>query len=157
MDRELVAQLEAVAESEGCELVHVEWKGGRLRLVLDHPEAVTLEHCERVSKHASNLLDVEDFGKGRYTLEVSSPGLDRELYRPKDYVRFLGHLARVRFRDPEDSARKTIVGRMERFDDEVLTLVEETAGTDRKTGESRSRSHRIPLSAIEQARLEIEL
>ncbi|MDY7095895.1 MAG: ribosome maturation factor RimP [Acidobacteriota bacterium] len=151
----LVAELEAIAEGEGCELAHAEFKGGRLLVVLDHPEAVTIQHCERVSKQISSLLDVEDFGRGRYTLEVSSPGLDRQLYRPKDYQRFLGHLARVRFRN-EDGERQTIIGRMERLDDGVLAVVE-TRGTDKKTGQPRTLEHQIPLSAIELARLEIEL
>lgn len=153
---ELVAELEGIAQGEGCELAHAEFKGGRLRLILDHPEAVTLTHCERISKQVSSLLDVEEFGQGRYTLEVSSPGLDRQLYRPRDYERFLGHLARVTFRPPEDPTRKTVVGRMERFDGTVLTLVED-CGVDKKTGRPKTATHEIPLSTIEVARLEIEL
>lgn len=153
---ELVAELEEIAQGVGCELALLEFKGGRLRLVLDHPEAVTLTHCERVSKQVSSLLDVEDFGQGRYTLEVSSPGLDRQLYRPRDYARFLGHLARVTFRPPEDPTRKTVVGRMERFEDEILTLVED-CGVDKKTRLPVTATHEIPLSTIEVARLEIEL
>ncbi|MCB1056592.1 MAG: ribosome maturation factor RimP [Acidobacteria bacterium] len=156
MSPELVAELEEIAQAEGCELWHVEFKGGRLRVILDHPEAVTLAHCEHVSKQVSNLLDVEDFGQGRYTLEVSSPGLDRQLYRPRDYERFLGHLARVTFRPPEDPTRKTVVGRMERFEDGVLTLVEDR-GVDKKTRRPQTATHEIPLSTIEVARLEIEL
>src|SRR6185369_3709461 len=76
---ELQPELEAIAESAGCELVHVEIKGGVLRLFLDKPEGITLADCEHVSKLASAYLDVVDFGKSRYVLEVSSPGLDRQL------------------------------------------------------------------------------
>lgn len=124
LSAEIEAELAQIAAGAGCELVRAEWKGGVLRLVLDRPEGITLGDCERVSKQASALLDVVDFGgnggqgeraggrgegeagssgagngKGRYILEVSSPGLDRQLDRPADYERFLGHLARVTFLD----------------------------------------------------------
>jgi ribosome maturation factor RimP len=99
---EIEAELAESAAAAGCELIHAEWKGGLLRLVLDRPDAadspdtgVSLADCERVAKQASALLDVLDFGQGRYLLEVSSPGLDRQLYRPSDYRRFLGRLVRV--------------------------------------------------------------
>src|SRR5688572_18720905 len=91
LDAELVAELEQIAAAAGCQLENAEWKGGVLRLVLDRPEGgVGLTDCEQVSKQVSALLDVVDFGKNRYTLEVSSPGLDRQLYRPRDYARFTG-------------------------------------------------------------------
>src|SRR3954468_1088259 len=98
---EIMPELEAVAQAVGCELVHAELKGGVLRLFVDRPEGVTLAECEQVSRQVSALLDVLDFGAGRYVLEVSSPGLDRQLYRPPDYERFAGHLARVTYEDPE--------------------------------------------------------
>ena len=70
-------EIERIAEASGCELWHAEVKGGVLRLYLDKPEGVTLSDCEHVSKLVSAYLDVVDFGKSRYVLEVSSPGLDR--------------------------------------------------------------------------------
>src|SRR5690349_9446948 len=86
---ELTPELEQIATAAGCELLHVELKGGILRLVLDKPDGgVNLEDCQHVSKQASALLDVLDFGKSRYVLEVTSPGPDRQLYRPRDYERF---------------------------------------------------------------------
>src|SRR5689334_21983574 len=95
---EILPQFESVASSAGCDLLHAEIKGGVMRLILDRPEGgVTLTDCEHVSKQVSHLLDVLDFGSGRYVLEVSSPGLDRQLYRPADYERFAGRLARVTF------------------------------------------------------------
>src|SRR5437868_2319022 len=68
---EIQPELEQIADAAGCELVHVEIKGGILRLFIDKPEGVTLADCEHVSKLASAWLDVVDFGKSRYLLEVS--------------------------------------------------------------------------------------
>jgi len=108
---ELRPELEQIAAANGCELVHVELKGGVLRLILDRPDGgVTLADCELVSKQASAYLDVADFGRSRYVLEVSSPGLDRQLYKPADVERFVGRLARVAFMDPESGAKKTVAG-----------------------------------------------
>ena len=152
---ELQPELEAIAESAGCELVHVEIKGGVLRLFLDKPEGITLADCEHVSKLASAYLDVVDFGKSRYVLEVSSPGLDRQLYRPRDYARFVGRLVRVTLEDSATGKKKTVVGRLEAFDlpegapegDARVVVVEEPKET----------RHEVSYRDIRQARLEIEL
>jgi len=151
---ELRGELEAIAEGEGCQLIHTEFKGGTLQLVLDRLEGVTLEHCKAVSRQASAILDVADFGAGRYTLEVSSPGLDRPLYGPDDYQRFAGSLARVTLRDPGDGARRTVVGRLGALQGNVLELAEEHMT---KRGPQVKETHRIPVATIEKARLEIEL
>ena len=87
---EIQPELEQIADAAGCELVHVEIKGDVLRLFIDKPEGVTLADCEHVSKLSSAWLDVVDFGKSRYLLEVSSPGLDRQLFKARDYARFVG-------------------------------------------------------------------
>lgn len=153
---ELEHELQGVVEGSGCELVHAEFKGGVLRIFIDRPErpgGVDLSDCEVVSKQVSALLDVLDFGPGRYTLEVSSPGLDRRLYGPRDYRRFAGSLARVTHRDPETGRKRTVVGRLGELREggacgrpEVsLNLVD------------RDETLRLPLDAIEMARLEIEL
>lgn len=153
---ELEHELVQVVEGSGCELVHAEWKGGLLRLTIDRPDrpgGVDLSDCETVSKQVSALLDVLDFGSGRYTLEVTSPGLDRRLYRPRDYRRFAGSLARVTHRDPESGKKRTVVGRLGEYRDRgaegrpeiTLHLVE------------RDEALTLPLDAVETARLEIEL
>jgi len=147
---ELRAELERVAEAHGCELVHAEYPAGRLRLFLDREAGVTLEDCEAVSKDVSALLDVLDFGRGRYTLEVSSPGLDRQLHRPKDYQRFVGRRIRVRFVDPESGRRATIAGRLAAYhevDGGAIDLVETEPRRDLA----------VRLRDIEMAKLEIEL
>ncbi|MEP0774813.1 MAG: ribosome maturation factor RimP [Acidobacteriota bacterium] len=103
LTEELMARLHRLARSEGMELVAVEVGGTprrpRLRLVLDRREgSVTLHDCEIVSRQASLLLDEADPFPGPYTLEVSSPGLDRKLYGPEDYERFRGQAVRVKMR-----------------------------------------------------------
>jgi ribosome maturation factor RimP len=148
---ELLEEISAVAESAGCELVHAEFKGGVLRLVLDRPDGITHTDCETVSKQVSALLDVVDFGNQRYVLEVSSPGLDRPLYRPQDYDRFSGRLVKVTFHDPEGGGRRTLVARLEGYrrgeaGDEVDLTDQDTGGR-----------YIIPLKNIELARLEPEI
>src|SRR6185503_512913 len=123
VDSRLATELADIATSAGCELVRVEFKGGVLRLMLDRePSAdgqtsgVTHEDCANVSRQASALLDVVDFGPARYTLEVSSPGLDRPLYQPADYARFTGRKARITVEAPGEK-KKTLIGRLAGFDD----------------------------------------
>jgi ribosome maturation factor RimP len=160
---EIIPELESVAAASGCELLAAELKGGILRLILDKPEGITLADCQYVSKQASALLDVLDFGTGRYVLEVSSPGLDRQLYRPQDYDRFAGRLARVTVQDPETGKKKTVVARLAGLrrpeGADAGTHVADTAGNaevvllDDKSGERQA----IPLKNVKLARLEIEL
>jgi len=145
---DLASELEAIAAQAGCELVHAEWKGGTLRVLIDRPEGVAHEDCERVSKQVSALLDVLDFGSVRYVLEVSSPGLDRQLYRPRDYERFVGRQVRVTYGTPE-VRKRTVVARLEGFRPETaeVELVED--GTENRTT--------LRLEQIQTARLVIEL
>lgn len=147
---DLEAEFAAIATHAGCELVHTEFAGGTLRLFIDRPEGgVTLADCELVSKLVSALLDVVDFGARRYVLEVSSPGLDRPLYRARDYERFTGKLVRVTYFAAE-GGKRTVVGRL----DEVRPVGEgEITVTVTETGERVD----LPLGWIKAARLEIEL
>lgn len=115
IDPELALELAEIAAAQDCELLRAEFQGGVLRLILDREGGVRLEDCEAVSKQASAVLDVSNFGRGRYTLEVSSPGLERELYGPRDYARFTGSRVRVRFVNPGTGKRATVVGRLAEF------------------------------------------
>jgi ribosome maturation factor RimP len=146
---DLLAELAAVAEAHGCELLHAEFRGGTLRIFLDREGGVRLEDCESVSKEVSPVLDVVDFGRGRYTLEVSSPGLDRQLYGPRDWERFGGRRIRVRFVDPTTGRRATVVGRLVRFSPESQQI---------ELSEMEARSDLVlRLADVERARLEPEL
>jgi ribosome maturation factor RimP len=100
-----------VAESEGLELVEVEVKGGGaghrlVRIAIDKPEGVTHADCENVSQQVGTILDVEDLVPGgRYTLEVSSPGVERKLLKPQDYQRFQGKKASITLRQPVEGSK----------------------------------------------------
>ena len=100
-----------VTESEGLELVEVEVKGGGaghrlVRIAIDKPAGVTHADCENVSHQVGTILDVEDLVPGgRYTLEVSSPGVERKLLKPQDYQRFQGKKAYITLREPLDGRR----------------------------------------------------
>jgi ribosome maturation factor RimP len=104
----------------GLELADVEYKqeGGRmvLRLFIDRDGGVTLDDCAAVSRELSEILEVEDFIHGRYTLEVSSPGLNRPLKKSSDYERFIGRLVKIKtfelLADDAGNKRKTFVGEL---------------------------------------------
>jgi ribosome maturation factor RimP len=88
-----------VADSEGLEVVEVQVLGGGsqrlVRIFIDKPAGVSHADCELVSQQVGAILDVEDVIPGHYTLEVSSPGVERKLAKPKDFERFLGKKAKV--------------------------------------------------------------
>lgn len=119
-----------IADSLGIEVVDVEYvTAGRsmvLRVYLDKGGGITLDDCADVSRELSAMLDVEDFIPGRYTLEVSSPGLDRPLKKLSDFNRFKGELAVVRTRSPltDDAGnrRKTFHGVIRDVSDSCVTI-----------------------------------
>jgi ribosome maturation factor RimP len=122
-----------------------------LRVVLDRtwpgsaPEAgVTLEDCERVSRELDTLLDVEDLVAGPYTLEVSSPGLDRPLRHGDDFRRFAGRLAKIVLSEPVNH-QTAFAGRLLGVEDEEV-LFEKEGG----------KHVRLPLRLISRARLDVE-
>src|SRR6201993_5178189 len=115
-----------VASAQGVEVVEVEMRGGgkarTLRITIDKPEGVTHEDCANVSREVSTILDVEDAVPGAaYTLEVSSPGLDRKLERAEDFRRFTGSRIKLMTRQPVNGNRH-FEGRLENFVDGRLIL-----------------------------------
>jgi ribosome maturation factor RimP len=138
-----------VAESEGVELVEAEVKGGGahrlVRISIDKPAGVTHADCELVSQQVGTILDVEDVVPGgRYTLEVSSPGVERKLLKPKDYERFQGKKAKIVLRDSV-GGRRTWEGTLAGLAEGQVTL--ETAP---------GASIQLPLDRIEKANLKFE-
>ncbi|HUE90343.1 MAG TPA: ribosome maturation factor RimP [Vicinamibacterales bacterium] len=122
-----------------------------LRVVLDRPgpgrtpeDSVSITDCERVSQELSTILDVEDLLPASYTLEVSSPGLDRPLRDARDYVRFAGRLAKLVTREPVHR-QTAFAGRLRGVDGEDV-LFENEGG----------KLVRLPLALISRARLEVE-
>jgi ribosome maturation factor RimP len=120
MHDDILARIEPVVtnivEFAGMELVHIEFRregaGLVLRLYVEKEGGVGLEDCARVSRQVSAQLDVDDPIRGRYTLEVSSPGPDRPLSRDRDFERFAGHRVWITTHAPMDGQRN-FVGRLE--------------------------------------------
>jgi ribosome maturation factor RimP len=144
-----------IAAAYGLELFDVTYgrEGGGfvLRVVLDRPgpsataeDSVSLEHCQKVSEELSAALDVDDVVPDTYTLEVSSPGLDRPLRSRDDYQRFAGRLAKIVTAEP--IARQTAFAGHLRGVDGDDVLFESQGG----------RLVRLPLGLIRRARLEVE-
>jgi ribosome maturation factor RimP len=115
-----------VIEFAGMELVHLEMRheaGGQvLRLYIDKEGGVTLDDCARVSRQVSAQLDSEDPIPGRYTLEVSSPGLDRPLTSEKDFARFAGRQVKVTTVVPLEG-RRNFAGRLVGLADAIVRVV----------------------------------
>jgi ribosome maturation factor RimP len=145
---DLTVQLEPVVSAMGYELVGVEFEGrgrhGVLRVYIDKPNGITLADCERVSHQVSGWLDVEDPIPSHYNLEVSSPGLDRPLFKPEDYQRFVGSRVRLRV-DPPLLGRRKLSGTL-------LGLHGDQVEID-ADGDELS----VPLAQVTQARLVPEL
>jgi len=146
--------LEPVLERDGFELVEVEWLrvAGRwtLRILLDREGGVGIDECQAVSRTVEPILDVEDLIEPAYDLEVSSPGLDRPLRKPRDFERFAGQRVHVRGLAPVPGTaagqppRKHWTG--------VLRGVREGAALVEVDGVL----HRIPLDRIAKAHLEYD-
>jgi ribosome maturation factor RimP len=158
----LRAAAERVARTHGLDVFDVQLRrepiGMVLRVVIDRPdpgrvealdEAVGIAECQRVSQDLSAVLDVEaEFGQQelgeQYTLEVSSPGLDRPLRHEADYRRFSGRLAKVVTTEPIER-QSAFAGRIAGIDAGHVIL------------EEGRRTHRVPLDKIKRARLDVEL
>lgn len=145
-------QIQRIVESEGLELVHIDYrKQGRgyvLRIDVDKEGGVTLEDCSLVSQQVSTWLDVEDPIPAEYELQVSSPGLDRKFYRSSDYQKFLGRLVRVKTSKPIRGLH-VIVGRLKEFDGNTIVVTDPAVKKDP--------DYSVPLADIKETRLEVEL
>ena len=148
-----------VAESLALEIVEVELRGGgkgrMLRIVIDKPSGVTHEDCASLSREVSTILDVEDaVPGGAYTLEVSSPGLDRRLQKPADFERFTGSLVKLMTREPVNNNRH-FQGRLQSFAAGRLTLdVGHVSKTkQKKMGIGQAQQVEIDLANVERANL----
>jgi len=159
-----------VAQSSGLEVVEVELLGGGksrlLRVFLDKPGAgpeplsgVTHEDCATFSREFGTILDVENaMGSGPYTLEVSSPGLDRKLSRVTDFERFTGSLVKLMTRQPVNGNRY-FEGRLKSFREGRLTLDlgEGSRKARHKLGAGAERKLEIDFANVEKANLVPEI
>jgi ribosome maturation factor RimP len=140
--------LKVMVESMGYELVGVEFHShganALLRLYIDKESGINVDDCQRVSGQVSSMLDVEDPIPGHYTLEVSSPGLDRPLFEPEHFTRFVGYEIHVQLTEPRNGRRKFTGRLLSRHGDDIVLEV---------NGEELL----IPLGHIKKARLVPEL
>ncbi len=140
---------ERVAASEGIEIVDVQLLGGGgtrvLRLFIDKPEGVSHADCEMMSQQVGTILDVEDIiPGGKYTLEVSSPGVERKLSRPRDFERFTGQKIKVTLREPV-AEKNHWMGLLSSFSEGIITLEP-----------SPGKTIQFPLEQVEKANLKFE-
>jgi ribosome maturation factor RimP len=146
---------ERVASGHGLEIFDVQFRreapGMVLRVQIDRPgpastaqESVSVHDCANVSRELSAIFDVEDVVPTAYTLEVSSPGLDRPLRRPDDYRRFMGRRAKVVMRERVDG-QGFFRGKLGGVD-----------GADVLIDAEDGKTHRVPLALITRANLEVE-
>ncbi len=140
----LAQLIEPVVTALGYELVAIEHRRGTrsslLRVYIDSTEGIGVDDCSRVSHQLSGVLDVEEPIAGQYTLEVSSPGLDRLLAKPQDYQRFAGQMVKVRLHGLLDGRRK-LVGVLKGMEQDQVIIEEE------------GKEWRLALHDIEQTRL----
>ena len=146
---------ERVARSRGLEIWDIqsrrETNGHVVRVFIDRPgpaatpeDSVSIEDCEQVNREIGTILDVEDPLPFTYTLEVSSPGLDRPLRDADDYRRFAGRLAKIVVREPVDNQKA--------FEGRLLGIEQDDVLLEAPNG----RRHRLPLRMITRGRLEVE-
>jgi len=148
LDQQTVDELAAIAVDEGLELLATEVVGNGpkavLRLVVDSPDGVTLDQCSAVSRQASVLLDVEDPIRHTYTLEVSSPGLDRKLYSPDDYSRFAGERVKVRMQ-PSYRENRVVTGKLVGIKDGIVSI-----------SDDEDHVVNLPLEQVFETRIEVD-
>lgn len=139
----LTALVVPVVEAMGCEFWGLEYlssgRSAMLRIYIDN-DPVTVDDCEKVSRQVGSLLDVEDLISSEYTLEVSSPGLDRPLYTLEQYERYVGEDVALRLRFPFEGRRK-FKGRLVGVEGEDILLVVE------------DHEFLFPISSIEKANI----
>ncbi len=149
VERERIRRIvQEVVEGQGYEFVEMEFKGSGnnavLRIFIDKPAGISHGDCQLVSEQVGTVLDVEDPIPYSYTLEVSSPGLDRKLVKESDYSRFEGKLARIQTRIPLNR-QKVFKGRLRGFRNGNVQL-------ELPKGEALE----IPLDVVSDARLEFD-
>ena len=138
-----------VAEEDKFELVHTEIAGTKrnltVRIFIDKPEGVTIQDCSTFSRQIEAILDADDLIPSAYILEVSSPGLECELYSLADFEKFSGRLAKVKTHKPIDGQRN-FKGKIVAVENEEIIFMDKTSG-----------EVRFPYDAVAKANLEIDL
>jgi ribosome maturation factor RimP len=143
-EQDIEKLLTPAIEALGCEMWGIELmsmgRHTKLRVYIERPEGVSIDDCERVSRDVSDLLDVEDVMPQSYTLEVSSPGMDRILFRPDHFARNVGATVDVRLHFPFEGSKR-VTGVLAGIEDEQVAV---------QVGEDE---YVLPLENIQRARL----
>ncbi len=145
LDKELQKLLAPVVTALGYELVGVVRlsQGGHkviLRIYIDHADGISLDDCKQVSHQVSGVLDVQNPIQGHYTLEISSPGLDRPLFSIEHFIRFVGHKVKVQMARPL-KARRNFMGLLQRVEDRNVIVVAD------------GKEYNLPYDQIENAHI----
>jgi ribosome maturation factor RimP len=121
----------SVAERSGIEFIHCQIAGSKrnptVRLFIDKPGGVTLEDCAEMSREVEAVLDKDDFIPTSYVLEVSSPGIERELFKLAEYERFVGHDARIKTKQPING-RRNFAGKISAVNGDNIEFNDRTSG-----------------------------
>jgi len=143
-EQELETLLTPTVAALGLRVWGIEYLGqgkhSMLRIYIDRDEGVTIEDCELVSKQVSEVLDVEGTLTSSYTLEVSSPGMDRLLFKPEQYAESIGETVDVRLNYPFEGRRRVVGALTGLENDEMVVQVEDS-------------EYQIPLSNVQRARI----
>ena len=149
IEERIRAIVERVTVEHGLEHVHTEvgvlGRNAAVRIFIDKPEGVTHEDCATVSHHVGTVLEVEDWVNSAYTLEVSSPGLERGLYKRADYERFAGRLAKMKSREAINGQRN-FKGRIVGVEGDRVIFEDNTSGRVK-----------VPVGSVVKANLEIDV
>lgn len=143
----LVKLIEPIVEGLGYECVGIEYnphpKNGLLRIYIDQDQGIHVDDCSKVSHQISGMLDVEDPIQGNYHLEVSSPGIDRPLFKLEQFEQFIGSIAKINLYKPVDNRRK-VSGRIQKIEGDIIQL------------DVDGQMFEIPFQSISKANLESE-
>ena len=142
LEHKLIRIVEPVIKDMGFHLVMLEFKGGVLQILAEDPRTgnLSLDDCTAINKMLSPLLEVEDPIPGAYTLEISSPGIDRPLMKAEDFAKFAGYDAKVELDESMDGQRR-FRGKILGVDEEFVTLLVDKV------------EHRLEIAAMKKARL----
>ena len=140
-------RIQNVVKSKGLELVETQFaprgNGGLLRVTIDKEEGVTIDDCTEVSRELGPLLDAEGVFASRYTLEVSSPGVDKPLKTARDFMRNTGRTVKVQYRQT-DANQKVLTGKVLGVENDVVNL------------EGKETTHQVPLASVVHAKVELQ-
>jgi len=142
LEHKLIRIVEPVINDMGFQLVLLEFKGGVLQILAEDPKTgnLSLDDCTAINKMLSPLLEVEDPIPGAYTLEISSPGIDRPLMKAEDFAKYAGYDAKVELDESMDGQRR-FRGKIMGVNEEFVTLLVDKV------------EHRIDIGAMKKARL----